>query len=40
MLDDFDNGTTSKFDDVLHENGGLPHVLSITVHLKFVWLDK
>ena len=30
----------SKFDDVLLEHGGLPHVLPLTVHLKFVWLDK
>ena len=37
---DFDDGAISKFDDVLLEHGGLPHVLPLTVHLKFVWLDK
>ena len=26
---------TSKFDDVLLEHGGLPHVLPLTVHLFF-----
>ena len=31
----FDNGATSKFDDVLLEHGGLPHVLSLAVHLHF-----
>ena len=36
----FDNGAISKFDDVLLEHGGLPHVLPLAVHLKFVWLDK
>ena len=36
----FDNGAISKFDDVLLEHGGLPHVLSLAVQLKFVWLDK
>ena len=30
----FDNGATSKFEDVL------PRVLTLPVHLKFVWLDK
>ena len=30
----------SKFDDVLLEHGGLPHILPLDVHLKFVWLDK
>ena len=34
------NSAISKFDDVLLEHGGLPHVLPLTVHLKFVWLDK
>ena len=29
-----------KFNDVLLEHGGLPHVLPLAVHLKFVWLDK
>ena len=36
----FDNDAISKFDDVLLEHGGLPHVLPLAVHLKFVWLDK
>ena len=36
----FDNGATSKLDDVLFEHGGLPHVLPLVVHLKFVWLDE
>ena len=27
-------------DDVVLEYGGLPHVLPLAVHLKFVWLDK
>ena len=36
----FDNGDISKFDDVLLEHGGLPHVLPIAVHLKFVLLEK
>ena len=31
----FDYGATSKFDDVLFEHGGLPHVLPIAVRLKF-----
>ena len=35
-----DNGATSKFDDVLHEHGGLPHVLPLAVNLKFVLLDN
>ena len=26
----------SKFDDVLLEHGGLPHVLTLAVHLKFM----
>ena len=29
-----------KFDDVLLEHGGLPHVLPVAVHLKFVLLEK
>ena len=33
---DFDNGAISKFDDVLLEHRGLPHVLPLAVHLKFV----
>ena len=32
---DFDNGATSKIDDVLSEYGGLLHVLPLTVHLNF-----
>ena len=36
----FDNGAISKFDDVLLEHGGLPHVLPLIVLFKFVWLDK
>ena len=30
----------SKFDDVLLEHGGLPHVLPVAVDLKFVLLEK
>ena len=37
---DADNGATSKFDDVLLEHGGIPHVLPLAVHRKFFWLDK
>ena len=36
----FDNGAISKFDDVLLEHGGLPHVLTLAVHLKFVLLKN
>ena len=36
---DAGNGAT-KFDDVLFEHGGLPHVLPLAVHLKFVLLEK
>ena len=32
---DFDNGASSKIDDVLAEDGGLLHVLPLAVHLKF-----
>ena len=32
---DFDNGATSKIDDVLSEHGGLLHVLPLAVHLNF-----
>ena len=32
----FDIGATSKFDDVLLEHGGLPHVLSLAVHLNLL----
>ena len=31
----FDNGATSKIDDVLTEHGGLLHVLPLAVHLSF-----
>ena len=31
----FENGSSSKIDDVLAEVGGLLHVLPLTVHLKF-----
>ena len=31
----FENGALSKIDDVLAEDGGLLHVLPLTVHLKF-----
>ena len=32
----FDNGATSKFDDVLLEHGGLPYVLPLAVYLHFL----
>ena len=32
----FDKGTISKFNDVLLEHGGLPHVLPLAVHLKLL----
>ena len=35
VLDDYDNGTTSKFDDVLLEHGGLPYVLPFAVQVEF-----
>ena len=31
----FDNGATSKFDNVLLDQGGLSHVLPLAVHLSF-----
>ena len=31
----FDNGATSKIDDVFTEHGGLLHVLPLIVHLDF-----
>ena len=37
---DFDNGASSKIDDVLAEDGGLLHVLPLAVHLKFFMTDK
>ena len=37
----FDNGATSKFDDVLLEHGVLPHVLPLAVHLHFFdWMHR
>ena len=36
----FENNVTSKIDDVLTEHGGLFHVLPLTVHMRFVLLDK
>ena len=36
---DFDNGATSKIDDVLSEHGGLLHVLPLTVHLNIFLTD-
>ena len=36
----FDIGAISKFGNVLLEHGGLPHVLTLAVHLKFVLLEK
>ena len=32
----FDNGTSSKIDDVLAEDGGLLHVLTLASHLNFI----
>ena len=34
----FDNGAISKFDNVLLEHGGLPHVLPLAVHLRLFCL--
>ena len=36
----FDNGVSSKIDDVLAEDGGLLHVLPLAVHLNFFLMDK
>ena len=36
----FDDGASSKIDDVLAENGGLLDVLPLTVHLKLFLMDK
>ena len=36
---DADNGATSKFNDILLDHGGLPHVLPLAVHLDFL-VDK
>ena len=32
----FDNDAIHKFGDVLLDHGGLPHVLPLVVHLKFL----
>ena len=36
----FDNGASSRIDDVLAEDGGLLNVLPLAVHLKFFFMDK
>ena len=37
----FDNGATSKIDDIHIEHGGLPHVLPLNFHLSFgVQVDR
>ena len=36
----FENGASSKIDDVLAEDGGLLHVLPLAVHLNFFLMDK
>ena len=36
----FENGASSMIDDVLAEDGGLLHVLPLTVHLNFFFMDK
>ena len=36
----FDNGATSKIEDVLTEHGGLLHVLPFAVHLKYFFAGK
>ena len=36
----FDNGSTSKNDDVLTEDGGLLHALPLAVHQKYCLMDK
>ena len=36
----FDNGASSKIDDVLAEDGGLLQVLPLAVHLNFFLMDK
>ena len=37
---DFENGASSKIEHVLAEDGGLLHVLTLDVHLKFFLTDK
>jgi len=36
----FENGASSKIEDVLAEDGGLLHVLTLAVHLIFFLTDK
>ena len=36
----FENGASSKIDDVLAEDGELLHVLPLAVHLNFFLMDK
>ena len=36
----FENGASSKIEDVLAKDGGLLHVLTLTVHLNFFLTDK
>ena len=36
----FENGASSKIEDVLAEDGGLLHVLTLAVHLKLILMDK
>ena len=36
----FDNRATSKFDDVLLDHSGLPHVLPLAIHLDFFWVEN
>ena len=36
----FDDGASSKIDDVLAEDGGLPHVLPLAVYRRYVLLDN
>ena len=36
----FENGASSKIDDVLAEDGGILHVLPLAVHLNFFLMDK
>ena len=36
----FDNGASSKIDDVFAEDGGLLHVFPLAVHLNFFLMDN
>ena len=36
----FENGASSKIDDVLAEDGGLLHVLPLAVHLNFFLMER